>query len=94
MSTHSTLLWLRIRERDGGEASIDVADDIGVDCCVRLSLSEGVQSGPQVEAEIHLNVDQAELVAQAILAAAQNQRRRNSDPAWAATTLEQGKYFP
>lgn len=94
MSTHSTLLWLEIRERDGGNATIDVADDIGVDECVRISVGEGPSTDtPEREAEIHLNLHHARDVADAIYAAIANHEARGSDPTRAACTVEETRHY-
>jgi hypothetical protein len=91
VSTHTTELWMTSRDRDGTIAEVDVASDYGVDLCIRLSLSEGGSlDGPRAEAEVHLNPDQAERIANTMLAIVARHRELGNDPTWAAETIESG----
>jgi hypothetical protein len=82
VSTHSTILALDIAQGVPGKedvpGSVNVSYDIGVDLCVRLCVDDS---------EIHLNPDQAEDVAKAMLHIVAMHRRQGNDPTWAARTI-------
>lgn len=86
MSTHCTRLWIDVEDRHGDRGTIGVAIDPMVDLCVRVSVSEGDMFGDS--AQIHLHPDHAELVAKAILAAAESLRSWGCDQMWKPSVLE------
>ncbi|WP_084963351.1 hypothetical protein [Thermoactinospora rubra] len=94
MSTHGTYLWLEVVQGVPGDEDlpgwIDIASDIGVDQCVRITVGEGDPKTTHGH-EIHLNPDQAEDVANAILKLVAVQRRLGNDGDWAARTVRREK---